>query len=282
MGSATTWSETQYRRLRELGGDDAILDQKFPSRKERDSAFQEVEKKWVRSQKEKLETLLSTGGKTQLETLCDTLSRQLVSRGFVKVTTPTIISRHALEKMTIDANHPLCKQVYWLNEKQCLRPMLAPNLYSLMQDFSRQKKRPVRFFEIGSCFRKETDGANHTSEFTMLNLVEMGVPMHERERRLREFGQLIATSAGVTDFRFVDEKSEVYGSTLDIVGGPESVEIGSGAIGPHPLDSRWGIHETWVGLGAGIERLVMLARNEVTISRWCRSLSYFDGIRLKL
>lgn len=282
MGSVLTWSETQYRRLRELGGDDSVFEQNFPSRQERDSGFQEIEKKRVKSQKAKLQALLSVGGKTQLETLCDALSRRLVSLGFVKVVTPTVISRHALEKMTIDTDHPLSKQVYWINEKQCLRPMLAPNLYSLMQDFTRQKQRPVRFFEIGSCFRKETDGANHTSEFTMLNLVEMGVPMDERERRLRDFGQLIATAAGVTDYRFVTEDSEVYGSTLDIVGGPDSVEIGSGAIGPHPLDSNWGIHETWVGLGAGLERLMMLARGETTISRWCRSLSYFDGIRLKV
>jgi len=87
--------------------------------------------------------------------------------------------------MTIDKDHPLFDQVYWLNDKQCLRPMLAPSLYSLMFGFARLDQSPVRFFEIGSCFRKESDGAKHNSEFTMLNLVEMGTPFEERSGRLK-------------------------------------------------------------------------------------------------
>lgn len=276
------WSETQDRRLKELSGDSTILQQSFTTRSDRDKAYQILEKQLVKIEKAKLTDFLSQGGKTQLETLCETVSDQLISEGFIKVVTPTVISAVALEKMTITKDHPLHKQVYWLNAKQCLRPMLAPNLYSLMQDFSRQKVRPIRFFEIGPCFRKETDGANHTSEFTMLNLVEMGLPMEKREERLLELGSLVAKSAGLTSFRFESEESEVYGTTVDLVSGVNSVEVGSGAMGPHPLDAEWGVHDSWVGFGVGMERMLMLAKNDSTISRWCKSISYLDGIRLKI
>ena len=276
------WSETQHRRLKELGCEERILTREYKSNKERDGAYQVLEKQLVKVEKEKLKQLFTSGGKTQLETLCERVSTQLIAQGFVKVVTPTIISAKALEKMTIGYDHPLYKQIFWLNKKQCLRPMLAPNLYSLMQDFARQKMKPVRFFEIGSCFRKETDGAKHTSEFTMLNLVEMGVSMDQREDRLRELGSLVATSGGLSEFRFEMEESEVYGTTVDMVSGSPGVEIGSGAIGPHPLDAEWGVHDSWVGFGIGMERLLMLKNGDAAISRWCKSVAYLDGIRLKI
>ena len=276
------WSETQYRRLKELGCDIAILGQVYKANTERDSAYQIIEKKLAKHEKEKLKNLFTVGGKTQLEMLCDRVSEKLIGEGFVKVVTPTVISAKALGKMTVTPEHPLYKQVFWLNRKQCLRPMLAPNLYSLMQDLSRQKTRPIRFFEIGSCFRKETAGAKHASEFTMLNLVEMGLPMELREQRLHELGSMVAASGGLTSFDFESEESEVYGTTVDMVSGTPAVEIGSGAMGPHALDVQWGVHDTWVGFGIGMERLLMLSKNDTTISRWCKSVAYLDGIRLKL
>jgi phenylalanyl-tRNA synthetase alpha chain len=276
------WSETQYRRLKELGCDIAILEQVYKASTDRDSAYQIIEKKLVKVEKDKLKNLFMTGGKTQLEMLCDRVSEKLIGEGFVKVVTPTVISAKALEKMTVTPEHPLYKQVFWLNRKQCLRPMLAPNLYSLMQDLSRQKTRPIRFFEIGSCFRKETAGAKHSSEFTMLNLVEMGLPMELREQRLHELGSMVAASGGLSSFDFESEESEVYGTTVDMVSGTPAVEIGSGAMGPHALDVQWGVHDTWVGFGIGMERLLMLSKNDTTISRWCKSIAYLDGIRLKL
>lgn len=276
------WSETQRRRLKELGCDVAILKQVYKANTDRDSAYQVIEKKLVKAEKDKLKNLFMSGGKTQLEILCDRVSEKLIGEGFVKVVTPTVISAKALEKMTITPEHPLHKQVFWLNRKQCLRPMLAPNLYSLMQDFSRQKTRPIRFFEIGSCFRKETDGAKHASEFTMLNLVEMGSPMEGREDRLRELGSIVASSGGLSSFDFESEESEVYGTTVDMVSGTPSVEIGSGAIGPHALDVEWGVHDTWVGFGIGMERILMLINGDSNISKWCKSIAYLDGVRLKV
>ena len=62
--------------------------------------------------------------------------------------------------------------------------MLAPHLYYVLKDLLRLWEKPVRIFEIGSCFRKESRGARHSNEFTMLNLVEMGLAEDKRQARL--------------------------------------------------------------------------------------------------
>lgn len=282
MANDLTWTDTQARRLKELEIDMKAVPASFTSAMERDKVFQQIEKKEVRSQRAQLSNSLSRGQKTDLDILKEKICSALHLKGFSRVSTPTIITKAALEKMTIDENHPLFRQVYWINEKQCLRPMLAPNLYSLMKDFSRLKHRPIRFFEMGSCFRNESDGARHNSEFTMLNLVEMGLPKEKRLERLKELGSIVATASGLQDFSFENEDSEVYGSTLDVVSGPGKIEVASGAMGPHPLDLAWDITDTWVGMGFGIERLLMSVKDDTSIGKWGKSLFYYNGFRLKI
>lgn len=217
-----------------------------------------------------------------MQSLRESLEKTLFDLGFTGVTTPTIITRHALSKMTIDQNHPLFQQVFWINDKQCLRPMLAPNLYSLMFDFARLQQWPVRFFEIGSCFRKESSGKVHATEFTMLNLVEMGISMDQRQERLEFFAKAIMKTADIDDYALEMDKSEVYGTTLDVLAGPNRVEVSSGAMGPHALDVAWGITDTWVGMGFGMERLLTVSKGDDSIGRWSKSLSSIDGIRLNI
>lgn len=275
-----SWTNTQAMRLKELGLENLSSD--FATPDQRNKAFQEIEKKEVKAQRKKLSNFLSQGEKSHMELLREKLAQVLHQQGFARVNTPTIITKAALAKMTIDEDHPLFNQVYWLNDKQCLRPMLAPSLYSLMVDFTRLNQSPVRFFEIGSCFRKESDGARHNSEFTMLNLVEMGTPFKERSARLKELAAIIARTAGLKDFEFETEASEVYGTTLDVVAGRDRIEVASGAMGPHPLDAAWEITDTWVGMGFGLERLLMISQNHTSIGRWGKSLSYLNGIRLNI
>ena len=236
----------------------------------------------MQSERIRLTKFLTAKKKTHLAQLTENLTAMLNLQGFARVNTPLIISKSSLSKMTIDENHPLFHQVYWINEKQCLRPMLAPNLYSLMVDFSRLNHRPISFFEIGSCFRKESDGAKHSSEFTMLNLVEMGLPKENRQHRLEELASLVAQTAGLNNFKFEIEDSKVYGTTLDVVAGPDEIEVASGAMGPHPLDEPWGLTDTWVGMGFGLERLLMTSQGNTSIGRWGKSLAYVDGIRLRI
>jgi phenylalanyl-tRNA synthetase alpha chain len=116
----------------------------------------------------------------------------------------------------------------------------------------------------------------------MLNLVEMGTAEAMRADRIRELGRLITDAAGVADVRYEAETSEVYGDTIDIVTANDKLELASAAMGPHPLDQPWRIHESWIGIGFGLERLLMAAHKSQNLARFGRSLSYLDGIRLNL
>ena len=116
----------------------------------------------------------------------------------------------------------------------------------------------------------------------MLNLVEMGLPIETRQQRLEEFSRLVVETAGIKDYQFDSENSAVYGETIDIVAGPQQIEVGSAAMGPHPLDRPWRITDAWVGIGFGLERLLMIAKGSNSLGRFGRSLSYQDGIRLNI
>jgi phenylalanyl-tRNA synthetase alpha chain len=210
------------------------------------------------------------------------LTKVLIDNGFVQVTTPTIMSKGLLAKMSIDDHHPLASQIFWLGKDRCLRPMLAPHLYFVLKDLLRLWEKPVRLFEIGSCFRKESQGAQHANEFTMLNLVEMGLEREIRQPRLEELASMITRAAGVDDYIFQPVDSAVYGETIDILAGDNRLEIGSSAMGPHALDRAWQITDAWVGIGFGLERLLMVAENIKSMGRLGRSLGYLDGIRLNI
>lgn len=277
------WTDIQIRRLKELNAAVDDLRACFKDDNGRNRAFQDLEKQLVRKERERLNALLDNQLRPQLSILESHLIAALNREGFTQVTTPTIISQNDLSRMSIDKKHPFNDQIYWIDSRRCLRPMLAPNLYRLMKDLSRIRTRgAVRIFETGSCFRKETSGARHVSEFTMLNLVEMRVPMEDRKARIQELAEVIMKTAGIGGYSLTSESSEVYDETIDIVCGSRELEVASCAMGPHLLDDAWGIVDTWVGLGFGLERLLMAREGNQSIGKWCRSTSYVDGIRLTL
>lgn len=273
-----TFTDTQKQRLIELDADEGADKQVFATKEERESAFKEIHKHLVMKNRERLHRLRDEDRRPAIRTLESDLTHVLNSASFVEVVTPTIISRGMLEKMGITQAHPLLNQIYWLEKKSCLRPMLAPNLYHLMGRLARIWPFPIRFFEIGQCFRKESKGSKHVSEFTMLNLVEMGIDGNP-QNRLEELAGLIMNAAGL-EYHLQIESSEVYGDTTDVLVG--DVEIASGAVGPHPLDANWEISDNWAGLGIGLERLVMVKENFKSIRRAGRSLIYLDGARLNI
>ena len=277
-----TWTQTQARRLNELDASGAELEKAFGSESLRENAYQQLEKKLVSRQRNRLNEFRKIHMRPALCRLESKLVDVMVNQGFVQVSTPIIMSRGLLKKMSIDAQHPLNSQIYWLDKNKCLRPMLAPHLYYVLVDLLRLWEKPVRIFEVGPCFRKESHGSQHSSEFTMLNLVEMGLPAESREDRIREMGALITETAGVRNYRFETVTSEIYGDTIDIEAGKDHIEIGSAAMGPHPLDRPWKINETWVGIGFGLERLLMTTENTRNLAKFGRSLAYLDGIRLNL
>ena len=169
-----------------------------------------------------------------------------------------------------------------LGGNKCLRPMLAPHLYFILRDLLRLWGKPVRILKVRPCFRKESQGAHHSSEFTMLNLVEMGLPEAYRKVRIRELAALVVNAAGVKNYKLETEKSEIYGETLDVVSAGRDIELGLGAMSPHPLDRPWKIADTWVGIGFGLERLLMASEKSVSLGRMERSLTYLDGIGLNV
>lgn len=276
------FSISQRQRLVELNAEETIVNQEFESSQQRDQRFKELEKAYVKENKKKLKHLLEQ----EHIPLTLKVERQLdqwlaQEEGFTRVATPVIISADSLAKMNIDQDNHLREQVFWVDGKKCMRPMLAPNLYQVMGELHRITRKPVKIFEAGSCFRKESQGAQHMNEFTMLNLVELdSVKDGEQMDRLRALAKGAMDAVGIDKYELVTESSGVYLETLDIVA--DGLELASGAYGPHPLDAAWGIFEPWVGLGLGLERIAMVKGQYQTIKRAGKSIAYVDGIPLKL
>jgi phenylalanyl-tRNA synthetase alpha chain len=276
----TRLTATQAQRLRELGAGAEALAGAFPDAAARNAAFKQLEDELTRAGRQRLGELRETRRVPGLVALETQLSAALTGLGFVRVLTPLIITSDALVKMGIEHGHPLRDQVFWLDDGRCLRPMLAPNLYTLLRRLGRLWSMPFGIFEIGACFRRDSQGATHLNEFTMLNLVELGRAAGECRPRLEELAGTVMAAAGIGDYDLVVTDSEVYGAMIDVeVGG---VEVCSAGMGPHPLDGNWGIVDPWVGLGFGLELLLAAREGYPNIERAGRSLSYVDGVRLNI
>ena len=275
-----TWTATQRQRLNELDAGEAAADLVFANKVSREKRFKEIERELASKNRAALQALKEESRRPLLCRLESRLAGRLTEEGFVQVVTPIILSRGMLRKMTITEEHPLNKQVFWVDRDKCLRPMLAPHLYHLLRDLRRLWGKPVRIFEIGPCFRKESEGAYHLNEFTMLNLVELGDLEGRQEERLKELAVKVMEAVGIADYRLEKDHCHVYGNTIDLVAG--DLELGSGAYGPHKLDPPWGILDPWVGIGFGLERLVATIGGYSNIRRAGRSLSYLDGARLNI
>lgn len=274
------WTEVQRQRLKELNAAPEQLEMEFSDSGERNRRFQELEQERVTQGKWRLNQLRTEKGRPSILQLEENLAASLREKGFVQVTTPTIISKTALTKMITEPNHPLLDQVFWLDSRRCLRPMLAPNLYTLWRSLERIWEKPIRIFEIGTCYRKESQGAQHLNEFTMLNLTELGTPLEERHHRLKEMAQWVMEAVGIDNYTLEEESSVVYGDTVDVM--KNQCELGSGAMGPHFLDDPWGIFDPWVGIGFGLERLVMIREGTANVQSVAKSLTYLDGVRLNI
>jgi phenylalanyl-tRNA synthetase alpha chain len=278
----TTYTISQQQRLKELNAPEEALTTLFDNPQQCEAAFRELEGRLGKENRQHIQALLEETHLPLAFRVENLLVGWLMEKeGFTRVTTPVILPKQMLEKMTITDAHPLHDQVFWLDSKRCLRPMLAPNLYSVMKDLHRIIRKPVRIFECGPCFRKETQGAQHMNEFTMLNFVELaGVKEGEQMDRLKRLAVSAMEALGIGEYELEIAGSEVYGETLDIV--VDGMELASGAYGPHVLDEKWGVFDTWVGMGFGVERIAMVMGGYQNIKRVGRSLAYLDGARLNV
>lgn len=276
-----TYSVSQKQRLIELNAEAVTAEQEFETEEERNDAFRRTEKRLVRENKEKLLHFMNEEHLSLTLSVERDLETWLTEEGFSRVATPIIIGANQIKKMNIANDHHLREQIFWMDGKKCLRPMLAPNLYEVMRDLYKITRKPVKIFEAGSCFRKESQGAQHMNEFTMLNFVELdSVKEGDQMERLESLARGAMKALGIDNYTLVKESSGVYIETLDIE--VDGVEIASGAYGPHPLDANWGIFQPWVGIGFGLERIAMIKGKYQTIKRAGKSIAYVNGIPLKL
>lgn len=276
------YTGTQIQRLAELNISKELTEITFDSLEDREAEFKKTEKALIQKNRQRLKLFLEEDHIPMLLRVEDSLERWLVfEEGYTRVATPIIISSEKIKKMNIDMDNHLREQIFWIDGKKCLRPMLAPNLYEVMRRLHKTTGKPVKIFEAGSCFRKESQGAQHMNEFTMLNLVELdSVVEGEQFERLEVLADKLMKAVGIDCYEIVKEKSGVYNETLDIV--VDGVELASGAYGPHPLDANWGIFSPWVGIGIGLERVAMVKGEFENIKRAGKSVSYVGGVSLKL
>jgi phenylalanyl-tRNA synthetase alpha chain len=270
------FTETQKQRLADLGGEG--IDLRFSNATEREKKFDEIELSLARKNKECLLKLLKLTKRPLLKQIERELTQALFDAGFTEVVTPSIISREFITRMGITERHALWRQIFWMDSRSCLRPMLAPSLYHVMADL-RRISTPVSIFEVGSCFRKESKGREHAVEFTMLNVVELA-PLKSVSERLKEMVGVALKAVGLVNYEFRKVKSEVYGETVDVM--VNDVEVASGAIGPHALDGNWRVIDPWAGVGFGLERIAMVKKPCRNLGHVGRSLSHLDGYALNV
>ena len=270
------FTETQKQRLIDLGGGEFNL--RFSNIAERERKFDEVEFALVKKNKESLLRLLQSTRRPMLKQIERELTQALTEAGFTEVVTPSIISREFITRMGITEGHALWRQIFWLDSRRCLRPMLAPNLYHIMREL-RRITAPVSIFEVGPCFRKESKGHEHAEEFTMLNAVELA-PRKDANERLKEIVEVSLRSVGARNYELRKAESEVYGETVDVI--VDNIEVASGATGPHVLDGNWQVIDAWAGVGFGLERLAMVRKACKNIGHVSKSLSHLDGSSLNV
>ncbi|WP_440946277.1 pyrrolysine--tRNA(Pyl) ligase [Methanosarcina sp. T3] len=269
--SAPALTKSQLDRLEGLLSpkDEISLDSGTP--------FRELESELLSRRKKDLQRIYAEERENYLGKLEREITKFFVDRGFLEIKSPILIPEEYVERMGINSDTELSKQVFRIDKNLCLRPMLAPNLYNYLRKLDRALPDPIKIFEIGPCYRKESDGKEHLEEFTMLNFCQMGSGC------TRENLEAIITELldylGI-DFEIIGDSCMVYGNTLDVMHG--DLELSSAVVGPIPLDREWGVNKPWIGAGFGLERLLKVMHDFKNIKRAARSESYYNGISTNL
>jgi len=269
--SAPALTKSQLDRLEGLLSpkDEISLDSGTP--------FRELESELLSRRKKDLQRIYAEERENCLGKLEREITKFFVDRGFLEIKSPILIPAEYVERMGINSDTELSKQVFRIDKNLCLRPMLAPNLYNYLRKLDRALPDPIKIFEIGPCYRKESDGKEHLEEFTMLNFCQMGsgCTRENLEAIITEF----LDHLGI-DFEIIGDSCMVYGNTLDVMHG--DLELSSAVVGPIPLDREWGVDKPWIGAGFGLERLLKVMHDFKNIKRAARSESYYNGISTNL
>ncbi|MCD4704100.1 MAG: pyrrolysine--tRNA(Pyl) ligase [Methanosarcinaceae archaeon] len=267
------YTRSQTERISTLVSpkDDRSLPEELPE-------FKELESMLIKRRKDDLRKVYEESREDHLGKLERTITEFFVERGFLEVKAPIMIPLEYIERMGIEKEDPLFQQIFRIEgTNMCLRPMLAPGLYNCLHKFDNVLPDPVRIFEIGPCYRKESEGKEHLEEFTMLNFCQMG-SRSTRENLVGIIDEFLEY-LGV-EYEIVADSCMVYGDTIDVMHG--DLEISSAVVGPIPQDMDWGVNKPWIGAGFGLERLLKVKHDYKNIKRASRSGSYYNGITTNL
>ena len=113
--------------------------------------FRELESELLTRRKGDLQRIYADERENYLGKLERDITKFFVDRGFLEIKSPILIPAEYVERMGIDSDTELSKQVFRVDKNFCLRPMLAPNLYNYLRKFDRVLPDPIKIFEIGPC-----------------------------------------------------------------------------------------------------------------------------------
>ncbi|MDO9516734.1 MAG: pyrrolysine--tRNA(Pyl) ligase [Methanosarcinaceae archaeon] len=266
------FTQIQKNRILSLLGPDEMIS--F-SREKR--SFKELESTLQIQRKKDLVSMYEDSRENLLGKLERTITEFFVDIGFLEIKSPILIPFEYMERMGVGEDKKLSEQIFRVGDNMCLRPMLAPGLYNYLRKFDNVLSDPVRLFEIGPCYRKESDGNSHLEEFTMLNFCQMGSKC--TKKNLEYLIQDFLESLDI-EYELVSDSCMVYGDTIDVM--HKGMELSSAVVGPVPMDMDWGIDKPWIGAGFGLERLLKAKYNLKNINRAGRSESYYNGISTNL
>ncbi|WP_406655968.1 pyrrolysine--tRNA(Pyl) ligase [Methanolobus sp. ZRKC2] len=240
-------------------------------------SFAEMESAMVTERKKDIREIYENSRENLLGKLERTITEFFVDMGFLEVKSPILIPFEYMERMGVGEDKKLSEQIFRVDDNMCLRPMLAPGLYNHLRKLDNVLPDPVRIFEIGPCYRKESDGSSHLEEFTMLNFCQMGSNCTRKnlEFLIDEFLEFLGI-----EYEIVADSCMVYGETMDVM--HKKMELSSAVVGPIPMDMDWGIDKPWIGAGFGLERLLKAKHNFKNIKRAARSESYYNGVSINL
>jgi pyrrolysyl-tRNA synthetase len=262
------FTQTQKNRILSLLAPDEMIS--FSKEKR---SFAEIESTLLTQRKKDLRMMYEDSRENMLGKLERTITEFFVDMGFLEVKSPILIPFEYMERMGVGEDKELSRQIFRVGDNMCLRPMLAPGLYNHLRKFDNVLPDPIRIFEIGPCYRKESDGNSHLEEFTMLNFCQMGSRCTRQtlESLIGDFLDFLGI-----EYDIVADSCMVYGDTIDIM--HKNMELSSAVVGPISMDMDWGVNKPWIGAGFGLERLLKAKNNFKNIKSVARSESYYNGV----
>ncbi|MDQ1275480.1 MAG: pyrrolysyl-tRNA synthetase, partial [Euryarchaeota archaeon] len=106
--------------------------------------FRELESRLLSRRKKDLQQIYAEERENYLGKLERDITKFFVDRGFLEIKSPILIPLEYIERMGIDNDTELSKQIFRVDKNFCLRPMLAPNLYNYLRKFDRVLPDPIK------------------------------------------------------------------------------------------------------------------------------------------